>query len=86
MTKEAIGGLNGFESGQCFINRLAVRLVGIAAGVAYGPLGATHHAIDDVAITRAIPNMTVIHPADAVETKRVIKASAKGLLIEQGLF
>jgi transketolase len=57
-------------------NRLPVRIVGIAAGLAYGPLGTTHHAVEDLAMMRAIPGMTVIQPADAVETRKVVKASA----------
>lgn len=52
-----------------------VRLVGIGAGLSYGPAGATHHAIEDIAIMRALPNMTVCCPGDPVETKALIKQS-----------
>ena len=44
-----------------------VKLCGMSSGVAYGPLGPTHHSIEDMAWTRAIANMTVIVPADPVE-------------------
>jgi transketolase len=53
-----------------------VRLVGISSGMAYGELGPTHHSIEDVGWMRIIPNMTVIVPADAVETQAVMRYSA----------
>lgn len=52
-----------------------VRLVGIGAGLSYGPAGATHHAIEDIAIMRALPNLTVCCPGDPVETRSLIKES-----------
>lgn len=42
-------------------------------GVAYGPLGATHHSIEDVAWMRALPGMTVIVPADPAETEQALR-------------
>lgn len=42
-------------------------------GVAYGPLGATHHSIEDVAWMRTLPGMTVIVPADPAETEQAIR-------------
>jgi transketolase len=54
-----------------------VRLVGISSGMAYGELGPTHHSIEDVGWMRIIPNMTVIVPADSVETSAVMRYSAK---------
>lgn len=42
-------------------------------GVAYGPLGATHHSIEDVAWMRALPGMTVIVPADPAETEQAVR-------------
>ncbi len=44
-----------------------VRLIGNGGGLVYGPLGPTHQAIEDFAITRVLPNMTVLAPADANE-------------------
>ncbi|WPK12394.1 transketolase C-terminal domain-containing protein [Lysinibacillus louembei] len=52
-----------------------VRLIGIGAGLSYGPAGATHHSIEDIAIMRALPNMTVCCPGDPVEVKEIIKQS-----------
>ncbi|OGP96141.1 MAG: hypothetical protein A2157_19050 [Deltaproteobacteria bacterium RBG_16_47_11] len=56
-------------------NKLPVRIVGHGAGISYGTLGTTHHAIEDLAMMRSIPNMTVIAPADAIETIKAIKTS-----------
>ena len=52
-----------------------VKLVGISSGVAYGPLGPTHHSIEDVAWTRAIADLTVVVPADPAETRGAISAA-----------
>lgn len=46
-----------------------VKLCGMSSGMAYGELGPTHHSIEDLAWTRVIPNLTVIVPADPVETR-----------------
>ncbi|MBK0347119.1 transketolase family protein [Aerococcaceae bacterium zg-ZJ1578] len=46
-----------------------VKLVGISGGVSYGALGMSHHSLQDFAVTRAIPNLEVIVPADRHETK-----------------
>jgi transketolase len=53
-----------------------VKLCGMSSGLAYGELGPTHHSIEDVAWLRAIANMTVIAPADAIETTQATKAAA----------
>lgn len=52
----------------CYQN-LPVTIVGIGGGVTYSTLGATHHAMEDVAIASSIPGMTVISPADPLETE-----------------
>ncbi len=54
-----------------------VKLVGISSGMAYGALGPTHHSIEDFAWMRAIANMTVIAPADPLETEQVIRMAAQ---------
>lgn len=54
-------------------NNTRVRLVGIGAGLTYGPLGPTHHAYEDIAIMRAIPNMKVICPGDPLEVRKLIE-------------
>jgi len=50
-----------------------VTLVGISAGVSYGDLGSTHHSIHDLAVLRAINNLTIIVPADNFETREATK-------------
>ncbi len=52
-----------------------VRLIGVGAGITYGPAGATHHAIEDIALMRALPNMTVFCPSDPYEVEEVTKES-----------
>jgi transketolase len=53
-----------------------VKLCGMSSGMAYGELGPTHHSIEDMAWLRAIANMTVIVPADPVETAQAVEAAA----------
>ncbi len=57
------------------LHNLNVRLLGNGGGLVYAPLGPTHEAIEDIAIMRSIPNMTVIAPADANEMRRVMAQS-----------
>lgn len=52
-----------------------VRLVGVGAGLSYGPAGATHHAIEDIAIMRALPNMTICCPGDPIEVRELTRRS-----------
>src|SRR5215468_2978980 len=54
-----------------------VKLVGISAGVSYGALGTTHHSLHDLAALRAIHNLTIVVPADNLETRGAIRAAAK---------
>lgn len=54
-----------------------VKLAGMSPGMAYGELGPTHHSIEDLAWTRAIANMTVIVPADPIETDQAVRAAAE---------
>ncbi len=56
--------------------RLNVKIVVSHGGITVGEDGATHQALEDIAIIRALPNMTVIVPADATETYKAIKAVA----------
>ncbi|CAN7555139.1 transketolase family protein [Paenibacillus sp. LjRoot56] len=51
-----------------------VKLVGISGGVSYGALGMSHHSVQDIAVARAIPGLSVILPADRHETKRMTEA------------
>ncbi len=59
------------------LNDVNVKIVGSHAGVSVGPDGATHQAIEDIAIMRPIPRMTIIAPCDAVEAKKATLAAAK---------
>src|SRR5580698_7231448 len=52
-----------------------VKICGMSSGMAYGELGPTHHSIEDLAWTRVIPNLTVVVPADPVETAAVMRYS-----------
>jgi transketolase len=58
-------------------NNSNVKVVGAHAGVSVGPDGATHQAIEDIAIMRVLPNMVVIAPADVHEARKVTLAAAK---------
>lgn len=60
----------------CYNNQ-NVKIAGAHSGVSVGPDGATHQAIEDIAITRVIPNMVVIAPCDAIEAKKATVAVAK---------
>ena len=51
-----------------------VTVVGIGGGYAYGPNGPTHHGIDDIAVMRAMPGMTVVCPCDPRETIQAIRS------------
>jgi transketolase len=54
-----------------------VKLCGVSTGLAYGPLGGTHHSIEDIAWMRAIANMTIVVPADPPETEQAVHAAAE---------
>ncbi len=54
-----------------------VKIIGAHAGVSVGPDGATHQAIEDIALMRVIPNMIVIAPADVHEARKAVLAAAK---------
>lgn len=58
-------------------NNLNVKLAGAHAGISVGPDGATHQSLEDVALTRVLPNMTVIVPCDAEETRKATLAMAQ---------
>ncbi len=57
--------------------RLNVKIIGTHAGVTVGKDGATHQCIEDIAVMRAIPGMTVLSPCDANETRLMTRAIAK---------
>jgi len=55
---------------------LSVKIVCSHGGISVGPDGASHQQVEDIAIMRAIPRMSVIVPSDAVSTKAIVKAIA----------
>lgn len=59
----------------CYQN-VSVKLSGAHAGISVGPDGATHQAMEDIAITRVLPNMTVLVPGDAEEARKAVHAAA----------
>lgn len=84
----ANGGMVPFVCGaSCFLTARAmeqvkvdlgysnsnVKLCGMSSGMAYGELGPTHHSIEDLAWTRIIPNLSVIVPADPLETAQAMR-------------
>ncbi|OGE87749.1 MAG: transketolase [Candidatus Doudnabacteria bacterium RIFCSPLOWO2_02_FULL_49_13] len=54
-----------------------VKIVGSHAGISVGPDGATHQAMEDIAMTRVLPRMSVLVPCDALEARKATVASAK---------
>lgn len=56
--------------------KLNVKVVGLGSGFAMGMFGNTHYGVEDLAIIRAIPNITVISPADSSETFKTVQAAA----------
>lgn len=72
-----------FLAGRCWeeirqsvcYNYTNVKLVGTHAGITVGPDGASHQVLEDIALMRVLPNMTVIVPADANEARLAVKKS-----------
>jgi len=68
--------LEQIKNDICYSDVPAV-LVGISAGVSYGALGSTHHSLHDLAVLRAINNISIIVPADNFETREAILTAAR---------
>lgn len=60
----------------CYMN-LPVKIGGAHSGISVGPDGATHQALEDIAIMRVLPNMNVLVPADANQTRQAVLASLR---------
>jgi transketolase len=77
-TMAAFAGVRAYEQVKIDIayNNLPVRIVATHAGLSAGTLGPTHHAQQDLAAMRALPHMTVLVPADAVEATKMVEAAA----------
>lgn len=67
--------LEQIRNDVCY-HKADVKIVAVGGGFAYGALGMTHHATEDLAILRALPEMTVIAPADPIETQYATHAIA----------
>ena len=67
--------LEHIRNDVCYHNA-NVKVVSVGGGFAYGSMGATHHAIEDLAVMRALPGMTVVAPGDPVETRAATRAVA----------
>ena len=59
------------------INNVPVKIAGAHAGISVGPDGATHQALEDIALMRALPRMTVLVPCDALEAEKATIAAAQ---------
>lgn len=60
----------------CYHN-VNVKIIAVGAGFHYGPLGTTHHATEDFAVMRSLPNMVVLAPGDPLEAGSAVKAMIK---------
>jgi len=58
-------------------NNVPVKIVGSHVGVSVGPDGGSHQALEDIAIMRALPRMTILSPADIVEARMAVRAAMK---------
>jgi transketolase len=69
--------MRGYEfiRNAAVLHRLPVRMVGVGGGFEYGPAGASHHGLEDVALMRAQPGITVIAPADYAQTLSALRAT-----------
>ena len=57
------------------LQNLPVIIVGVGGGLSYASLNATHHALEDIACLRSLPNMTIVCPGDAWEVRAAIRAA-----------
>lgn len=67
--------LEQIRNDVCYHNR-SVTVVAVGAGFSYGALGYTHHAIEDIAVMRALPRMSVLSPADPHEARALTRQAA----------
>ena len=59
------------------LNNVPVKIIGSHGGITTGEDGATHQALEDIALMRVLPNMVVIYPADAIEAKKATLAAVR---------
>ncbi len=70
--------LEQIKNDICYSNVPGV-LIGISSGVSYGALGTTHHSLHDLAVLRAINNLTILVPADNFEARESIRLAAQAM-------
>ena len=68
--------LEQIRTDVCY-HEVPVTIVAVGAGLAYSGLGPTHHACEDIAFLRSLPNMVVICPGDSFEVRAALRASLK---------
>ncbi len=66
--------LEQIRNDVCY-QQLQVRIIGVGAGLSYGTSGATHYSLEDIAVMRAISNLSVVCPGDPLETEMALKES-----------
>ena len=62
---------------SAYLSDLNIKIIGSSCGISDFGDGATHQGIEDIALMRAIPNMTVLSPADGIETRKIVKAAVE---------
>jgi len=60
----------------CYQN-LPIVLIGIGSGITYAPAGMTHYSVEDIALAKTLPNLTIISPSDPVQTKKAVEYAIK---------
>ncbi len=71
---QAMRCLEQIRVNQGYMNQKVI-MVGLASGVAYGELGCTHCSLEDVAVLRSIPNISIVVPADCMEVAKAVEAA-----------
>ncbi|HTA24056.1 MAG TPA: transketolase C-terminal domain-containing protein [Terriglobales bacterium] len=71
--------LEQIRNDVCY-HKANVKIASVGGGYSYGPLGMTHHATEDIAILRALPEMTVLAPGDPLE----VRAATRAIVEHQG--
>ena len=83
--KPIIYTITPFTTKRCFeqirvdvcYHNVPVIIIGTGSGLSYASLGPTHHSLEDFAIFRAIPNITILAPSDSVELKKCLHEALK---------
>ena len=78
--KPYVNTIGTFLTRRCFeqilvdicLHNLPVRLVANGGGLVYAPLGPTHQSIEDIALLRSLPNLTIVAPCDEIEMEKIM--------------